>query len=356
MNCIESIYFFNISSHANKQFTSQAFHQKMTIILRNCIYILCFIPMLTWAQFAPRAGEQGSTAIHKDSGIFVAWATEAVLNRGYQNCQDTSLGKTTTGSAESAVGKAGENGLVSLGDGGEIILTFETPIRNGEGFDFAVFENGFFYKDSLDFLELAFVEISSDGENYFRFPSHSLTNTLFQVDTFEGIDARKIHNLAGKYTYGFGTPFDLSEIPEDNRLNKNAIRYVKLIDVVGSLHPAFANYDHNNTIINDPWPTPFPQGGFDLDAVGVIHTTATSITNSEENYSLSIWPNPVNAGSHINFSKDIKTENINLWDAIGTAYPIQIEASGQMKIPDVLSPGLYQVQIAGFSPLRLIIQ
>ena len=30
-----------------------------------------------------------------------------------------------------------------VGDGGSAILTFDTPIANGPGFDFAVFENGF---------------------------------------------------------------------------------------------------------------------------------------------------------------------------------------------------------------------
>ena len=56
-------------------------------------------------------------------------------------------------------------------------VTFASPIYNGEGPDFAVFENGFDIDDEYDptgvlhFLELAFVEVSSDGENFFRFPA-----------------------------------------------------------------------------------------------------------------------------------------------------------------------------------------
>ena len=33
--------------------------------------------------------------------------------------------------------------VVSLGRGGSIILTFDPPVENGEGWDFAVFENSF---------------------------------------------------------------------------------------------------------------------------------------------------------------------------------------------------------------------
>ncbi|MEZ4549679.1 MAG: hypothetical protein R2874_04140 [Desulfobacterales bacterium] len=51
---------------------------------------------------------------------------------------------------------------VVLGRGGSIILTFDPPVENGEGWDFAVFENSF-----NDFnLELAFVEVSSNGTDF----------------------------------------------------------------------------------------------------------------------------------------------------------------------------------------------
>ena len=33
----------------------------------------------------------------------------------------------------------------------------------------------------------------------------------------------------------------------------------------------YASSDVNSHQINDPWPTPFDTGGFDLDAVGVIN-------------------------------------------------------------------------------------
>ena len=47
------------------------------------------------------------------------------------------------------------------GDAGVAVMTFECPIADGPGYDFAVFENGFAPNPSepnIMFLELAFVE------------------------------------------------------------------------------------------------------------------------------------------------------------------------------------------------------
>ena len=184
----------------------------------------------------------------------------------------------------------------------------------------------------MTFLELAFVEVSSDGNNFFRFNSVSLTPTNTQVGGFGVLDTTNLHNLAGKYCAGYGTPFDLEELKDVNSLlDVNSITHVRIIDVVGYVQPAdfsgdgivnfidysifaaaylsepndenwnqdcdiaqpadniidmldlawfvdewlsennYASYDSQGHQINDPWPTPFPTGGFDLDAVGVIH-------------------------------------------------------------------------------------
>ena len=54
-------------------------------------------------------------------------------------------------------------------------------------------------------------------------------------------------------------------------MDVNNITHIKVIDVIGSIDPTIATYDHNGNVINDPFPTPFPSSGFDLDAIGVIH-------------------------------------------------------------------------------------
>jgi hypothetical protein len=219
------------------------------------------------AQFHPPAGVPGSSAIHKDSAAWMNWASSCQLVRGYQDVSSPLLGITTVGDSSSACGVAGNSGVVSLGDGGFAILQFPYPIRNGAGYDFAVFENSF----SDDYLELAFVEVSSDGVNYFRFPSVSNTQDTLQVGTFGLLDATRINNLAGKYRMNYGTPFDLQDLYGINDLDINHITHIKIIDVVGSVTDSLASFDSQGQKINDPWPTPFASSGFDLDAVGVLH-------------------------------------------------------------------------------------
>jgi hypothetical protein len=80
--------------------------------------------------------------------------------------------------------------------------------------------------------------------------------------------------LAGKYRQGYGTPFDLEELAGTPGLNVNDVKYVRIIDVVGSIDDNYATYDSFGNKINDPWPTPFDSSGFDLEAVGVIHSLA----------------------------------------------------------------------------------
>lgn len=254
--------------------------------------------------YPPVVGQPGSTAIYKDSSAFVNWVTSCKVVRGLQDVSTPTLGLANGGDSSMVIGIAGTNGVVSLGDGGSAICTFQYPIKNGIGNDFAVFENSF----DDTFLELAFVEVSSDGINFVRFPSHSLTDTTLQTNTFGTTDATKINNLAGKYRGSYGAPFDLQELAGNTNLNINAITHVKIIDVVGSVNKQYAKRDSYNNMINDPWPTPFPNGGFDLDAIGVIHqNTSVGLKENDLDEKLSLYPNPIKKGETIllSTSKDI---------------------------------------------------
>ncbi len=242
------------------------------------------------AQVAPPAGEEGSTAVSVDSNILINWAKECRITRGFKDIAQPDSGLVSFGDSLAAAGPALENGVVSLGDGGIALCMFDPPIKNGPGPDFAVFENSF----DGQFLELAFVEVSSDGQNFVRFPATSLIDTLQQTGTFGLTDARLLHNLAGKYQLGFGVPFDLEELAERSNLNLNAIRYVKIIDVVGSLQPEYLRRDAQGRPINDPYPTPFPSGGFDLDAIGVIHQAEPTANQLQVSIpDLHVFPNPL---------------------------------------------------------------
>lgn len=238
-------------------------------------------------QFAPAAGQAGSTAIYKDSSIIVGWATGYEITRGYMQINLPDSGLASVGNSSSAIGKAGEGGVVSLGDGGVATLTFSTPITNGVGADFCVFENSF-----LDtFLEFAFVEVSSDGVNFVRFPAISHTQDTIQTDGFGYTQPEQIHNLAGKYRALYGTPFDLEELIDSANININNITHVRIRDVIGSIDSMYATYDTEGHKINDPFPTPFPSGGFDLDAVGVIHQAPLSTTTISTT-TVKLYPNP----------------------------------------------------------------
>ena len=182
--------------------------------------------------------------------------------------------------------------VVSLGDGGSITLSFALPITNGSGADFAVFENGFPLNGvpNAAFLELATVSVSSDGVHFFTFPSVSLTQTSTQINGNSGtLDPRNLYNLAGSATVGNGTPFNLDDLSSITSpyLNINAITQVRVTDVIGNINTALGAgtytmddasnpifngaYGTTNNIINDPYPTPFSSGGFDLDAIGVLN-------------------------------------------------------------------------------------
>ena len=247
------------------------------------------------AQFAPPVGQLGTTAMYKDSSVFVAWASKCNVIRGFQDISNQSLGYANVGDSSLTIGAAGTNGVVSLGDGGIAIMEFINSIIDAAGPDFAVFENSF----NDTFLELAFVEVSSDGVNFFRFPAISNTDTSTQINGFGNLDATLINNLAGKYRGNYGTPFDLADIVDNVLLNKQAITHVKVIDVVGSIQNQYCSRDANNHKVNDPWPTAFGTGGFDLDAVGVIHQQAVGIEELELS-TISVYPNPATDIVYVN--------------------------------------------------------
>ncbi len=289
----------------------------------NKIYALCLSWLIisnTNAQFAPQVGTAGTTAIYKDSSAFKAWATACTLELGWQNIADTSLGKAQVGDASYVVGKAG-SGVASLGDGGIAILRFEHPIVNGEGYDFAVFENGFIDQTlapGTAFLELAFVEVSSDGINFTRFPATCLTDTTSQIAPFQGTVAAKLNNLAGKYIGNYGTPFDLDELDSIEGLNINYITHVKIIDVVGSIQNAYASRDAHGNKVNDPWPTDFASSGFDLDAVGVIHHDITqSVKDIHAQQAMFVYPNPAPVNQVIYIAGAAHETHISVYDLLG---------------------------------------
>lgn len=213
------------------------------------------------SSFSSAADETESNAVHMDSPDIWTWVVNHTSYNPGPGCD------AIWQNPENAYGKASgtSTDIVCLGDGGDITLAFDKVITNDEGADFAVFENSF----SDTFLELAFVEVSSNGIDYTRFNSFSLTES--PVESWGEIEPTKIYNLAGKYRQGYGTPFDL----EDLRFNPNVIsgkvdlqkiNFIRIIDITGDGREK----DKDGNPIYDPYPTS-QSAGFDLDGVAVIN-------------------------------------------------------------------------------------
>lgn len=300
------------------------------LIVLLSLFIVNFISA---QSYAPAAGLPGSTAIYKDDSQFVAWATGIEVTRGYRDAANPSLGFADVGTPENVLGIP-QGYIVSLGDRGEATVTFANPIFDGPGFDFAVFENG-----GVGFLELALVEVSSDGIHFFGFPTHSETQTTTQIGSFGSPEAHYLYNIAGKYAGTYGTPFDLNEIPNNPLLDKQNITHVKVIDVVGSINPLYATFDSFNNPINDSYPTPFNSGGFDLQAVGIINEKVlkTETFTSEQ---FVIYPNPVNDVFFTNFKQNVA---IKIYDNTARLVKkIESETLNGINVSDLPS-GLYFV-------------
>lgn len=314
--------------------------------------------VITAGPFCGIVGTEGCNAVHYSDTNIKGWASACTLNLGHYDIADPDSPIVSYGSAEEAVGAVVEGNLavVSLGDGGTATLSFDHPIVNGEGYDFAVFENSF--NDS--FLELAFVEVSTDGENFVRFPSTSLTSSCANVGGYGGIDATFIDNLAGKYRTGYGTPFDLEQLRDSANINIDSIMFVRIVDVVGSVAPEYATYDQFGNIVVDPYPTNSYSSGFDLDGVAVLNW---NYTNTEEPESISdialtevkLFPNPANSQVVVN----VKGEGLHimtLYDMTGRQIEQTSFEGAQMTINTAsLTNGIYMVRIDG-NAQRLVIR
>ena len=237
---------------------------------------IAFLFPLVGCAASAVAGPYTTPGIGGTDARLVEFATGVSnLTRGPQNLANPAGGLASYGAASDAIGSPSANpGVVSLGDGGMITLTFDRPIANGSGADLAVFENAFTVGANV-FAELGYVEVSTDGLIFARFPSVSLTQTATQVGGFGTIDPTDVYNLAGKDVTGVGTLFDLSTLANvPATVDVNDIRYVRVVDVVGSIDPLYARTDSQGHVINDPFTTPYASSGFDLDAVGVLNVAS----------------------------------------------------------------------------------
>lgn len=291
--------------------------------------------------FCGIVGTEGCTAIAANSSAILGWATACTLDLGPQNISVDGSPLVSYHTAEDAIGPCTMNdnlSVVSLGDGGSATLTFAHAIKNGNGPDFAIFENSF---DDY-FLELAFVEVSSDGERFVRFPATSLTQTVRQIGGSGRVDASYINNLAGKYRSGYGTPFDLAELADSTGIDINNITHVRIVDAIGSIDPQYASYDAFGHMVNDPWPTNSYSSGFDLDGIAVLHQVGEGIDDVTV-AQVSIYPNPV--ADCLTISGAAGTEAV-LYDMTGRQLFCWTIVSDQQQLnTNTLAQGIYMLRV-----------
>ena len=134
--------------------------------------------------------------------------------------------------------------ILSLGHGGQIVLEFsDNVIVDGEGVDFTVFENVFYFWGTEDpFIEAGIISVSMDGTQFYSF---SYDTTTF--NGFAGLTPTMDNQHPTDPDVSGGDSFDLAD------LGLPYIRFVKITDA--------------GDIIQEG---PF-NGDFDLDAVVAVH-------------------------------------------------------------------------------------
>jgi hypothetical protein len=170
---------------------------------------------------------------------------------------------------------SGSIDVLTLGDGGSVTLGFDVVLRNGPGADLIVFENGFAFGTSV-FAEVAFVEISTNGVDFARFPSSYVppSGGSTPMGTFYGMCGGMpiVANVSTDPTSPFdpvrsgGEALDLAELAGHplvigGQLDLQDVNFVRLVDV------AAGDVDSNGVPIS---------GGTsaDVDAVALLHHDA----------------------------------------------------------------------------------
>ncbi|MBL8738749.1 MAG: hypothetical protein JNL12_20135 [Planctomycetes bacterium] len=185
----------------------------------------------------------------------------------------------------------------SLGIGGALTLEFTPPIVDRPGADLMVAENPFRLagNETNTFAEVAFVEVSSNGVDFVRFPARYF-GAPSSPGAFGTMPVGAYANLAGQtpmlatspgadpldLVEAGGDAFDLGDLLGESLVvaglvDLQAVRYVRLVDV-----PSGAVSDSVGATIFDAG-----SGSADIDAVTAVHQQGP-IVGSPPNVAMTI--------------------------------------------------------------------
>ncbi|MBN1906187.1 MAG: VPLPA-CTERM sorting domain-containing protein [Deltaproteobacteria bacterium] len=256
-----------------------------------------------WATEVVSYVPSDNTGAYGQNGIGTQFANPALALGPVtgNNMNIVTLGDMNMAEINSWTNNLGINPPGGITGPGILTLGFDNAIYNGEGADFAAFENGFVSNYSTGagsvagqmFAELGFVDVSTNGTDFARFPSDYLnypnattngmvdnridlngTGTMVSTNYLTQ-DVSNIYNLVGKhanaYSASWGTPFDLDDLLNDplvlsGAVDLNEINYVRIVDIPGN--GTLTDADGNP--IYDAWVT-WGSGGLDFEALGVIN-------------------------------------------------------------------------------------
>jgi hypothetical protein len=227
----------------------------------------------------------------------------------------------------------GASSVHSLGIAGDLTLAFAPPIVDRPGADLIVGENPFRLSNWWQsFAEVAFVEVSTNGVDFLRFPARYFGAPV-QPGAFGTVPVGAYGNLTGQTPVLATTPgtdpfdvvdaggdaFDLGDLANEplvlmGLVDLQAIGYVRLVDVVSG-----TSLDSVGTAIFDAG-----SGSADIDSVTAIHQQG-AITGS---------PPLVDLVIHVDGTMTLRVEDPDGWQDLdpqslrGALFGIPVDAGG----------------------------
>lgn len=146
--------------------------------------------------------------------------------------------------------------VVSLGQGGSIVLGFEPrAIADGPGADFIVFENAFFVggNSSMPFAELAEVSVSEDGMTWKAFPCTQAEYPYGACSGWKPVYSSPQNGISpSDPAKAGGEAYDLADV------GMTRAKYVRIRDMGQTTCPTDPSKKTTNL-------------GYDLDAIAIVN-------------------------------------------------------------------------------------